>query len=124
MIQFLHSCGLLRASFVLPPEIRELRAYERQRDMLLRYAASHVQHMQKALELMNCKLTEVIADIVGHTGLLIVRAIVRGVRDPVRLSSYRHFSCKASREDIARALEGTWQKEYVFELKQALRLYD
>jgi transposase len=123
-IQRLHSCGLLRPSFVPPPEIRALRAYERQRDMLVRYAAAHVQHMQKALELMNCKLTEVISDIVGHTGLLIVRAIVRGVRDPVRLSAYRHFSCKASREDIARALEGTWQKEYVFELKQALHLYD
>jgi transposase len=123
-IQRLHSCGMLRASFVPPPAIRELRAYERQRDMLLRYAASHVQHMQKALELMNCKLTTVLTDIVGHTGLLIVRAIVRGVRDPMRLSAYRHFSCKASREDIARALEGTWQKEYVFELKQALHLYD
>ena len=127
-IQRLHSCGMLRASFVPPPKIRELRAYERQRDMMLRYAASHVQHMQKALELMNCKLTEVISDIVGHTGMLILRAIVRGVRDPVRLSAYRHFSCKANREEnreeIARALEGTWLPEYVFELKQALKLYD
>jgi transposase len=38
-IQRLHSCGMLRASFVPPPKIRALRAYERQRDMLLRYAA-------------------------------------------------------------------------------------
>jgi transposase len=123
-IQRLHSYGMLRASFVPPPKIRELRAYERQRDMLLRYAAAHVQHMQKALELMNCKLTEVVADIVGHTGLLIIRAIARGVRDPQRLSAHRHANCKASREEIARALEGTWQEEYVFELKQALQLYD
>lgn len=123
-IQRLHSYGLLRASFVPEPQIRKLRAYERQREMLLRYAASHVQHMQKALELMNCKLTEVVTDIVGMTGMLIIKAIVRGTRDPVKLAKYRHENCKASEREIAAALQGTWQEEYVFELRQALKLYE
>jgi transposase len=95
-IQRLHTFGLLRASFVPGPEIRKLRAYERQRDMLLQYAAAHVQHMQKALELMNCKLTEVLTDVVGVTGMLIIKAIVRGVRDPQKLAQYRQCNCKAT----------------------------
>src|SRR5207302_1800789 len=103
-IQRLHAYGLLRASFVPGPEIRKLRSYQRQRDMLVRYAASHVQHMQKALELMNCKLTEVITDVVGVTGMLIIKAIVRGVRDPQKLAQYRHSNCKATTAEIAAAL--------------------
>lgn len=123
-IQRLHAYGLLRASFVPGPEIRKLRTYERQRDMLLRYAAAHVQHMQKALELMNCKLTEVITDVVGVTGMLIIKAIARGVRDPKKLASYRHCNCKATLEQIEAALEGTWQEDYLFDLRQALKLYE
>ena len=123
-IQRLHAYGLLRASFVPGPEIRKLRAYERQRDMLLCYAAAHVQHMQKALELMNCKLTETIKDVVGVTGLLIIKAIARGVRDPQKLASYRQCNCKATAAEFAAALQGTWQEEYLFDLRQALKLYE
>ena len=64
-IQRLHSYGLLRASFRPPDSVLALRAYWRQRQMQVRYAASHVQHMQKALEQMNVKLTEVVSDITG-----------------------------------------------------------
>lgn len=123
-IQRLHSYGLLRASFRPGPEIRKLRSYERQREMLLRYAASHVQHMQKALEQLNCKLPEVISDITGVTGMLIIKAIVRGVRDPQRLAAYRHENCKATVAEIAAALQGNWQEEYLFDLRQALKLYE
>ena len=123
-IQRLHSYGLLRASFRPGPEIRKLRSYQRQREMLLRYAASHVQHMQKALEQLNCKLPEVVSDITGLTGMLIIKAIVRGVRDPQRLAAYRHENCKATEAEIAAALQGTWQEEYLFDLRQALRLWE
>lgn len=123
-IQRLHSYGLLRASFVPGPEIRKLRSYQRQRDMLIRYAASHIQHMQKALELMNCKLTETVADIVGVTGMNIIKAIVRGVRDPKKLAAYRQANCKATPAELEAALQGTWHEDYVFELQQALKLYE
>ena len=56
-IQRLHSYGLLRASFRPPDSVLALRAYWRQRQMQVRYAASHVQHMQKAMEQMNVKAT-------------------------------------------------------------------
>jgi hypothetical protein len=64
-IQRLHSYGLLQPSFRPPDSIMALRAYHRQRQMQIRFAASHTQHMQKALEQMNVKLTEVVSDITG-----------------------------------------------------------
>jgi transposase len=123
-IQRLHAYGLLRASFVPSREIRKLRSYQRQRDMLIRYAASHVQHMQKALELMNCKLTETVKDVVGVTGMNIIKAIVGGERDPRKLAAYRQGNCKATVAEFEAALQGTWQEDYVFELKQMLLLYE
>jgi transposase len=81
-LQRLHSYGLLRASFRPKGQIAELRAYVRQRERLLEYAASHIQHMQKALTEMNLQLHHVVADITGVTGLRIIRAILAGERDP------------------------------------------
>src|SRR5690348_1210593 len=81
-LQRLHSYGLLRASFRPKGQIAVLRAYVRQRERLLEYAASHIQHMQKALTEMNLQLHHVVADITGSTGLRIIRAILAGERDP------------------------------------------
>src|SRR4029077_21077163 len=74
----------------------QLRAYLRQRANLVRSASRHVQHMQKALEQMNLKLTEVLSDIPGLTGRSIIRAILRGTRAPEKLARYRDKGCKAS----------------------------
>jgi transposase len=122
-IQRLHSYGLLRASFRPPDSVLALRAYWRQRQMQVRYAASHVQHMQKALEQMNVKLTEVVSDITGVTGMSIIEAILHGQRDPVKLARLRDERCRHSADEIALALEGTWRTEHLFELRQAHELY-
>jgi transposase len=123
-IQRLHSYGLLRASFRPGPEIQKLRSYQRQRDMLINYAAAHIQHMQKALDLMNVKLTVVLSDITGATGMNIIKAILRGVRDPLRLAEYRDVRCQASAAEIAAALQGNWREEHLFSLRQAVKLYE
>jgi transposase len=123
-IRRLHSYGLLTASFRPADEIVVWRGFQRQRDMLVRYAAQHVQHLQKALEEMNVKLTEVVSDIVGQTGLKIIKDIVRGVRDPLRLAKHRHEKCQATEAEIAAALYGNWRKEHLFALKQALEMYE
>src|SRR5262249_32760545 len=123
-IRRLHSYGLLTASFRPTDEIVRWRSFQRQREMLIRYAAQHVQHLQKVLEEMNVKLTEVVSDIVGQTGMKIIKDIVRGERDPLQLAKHRHASCKASEAEIARALYGTWRPEHLFTLKQALQLYE
>jgi transposase len=81
-LQHLHSYGLLTASFRPADQVVVLRGYLRQRQMLIRYAGQHIQHMQKALEQMNVKLTEVVSNITGVTGRAINRAILRGQRDP------------------------------------------
>src|SRR6516162_10827180 len=123
-LQRLHSYGLLRASFRPKGQIAELRAYVRQRERLLEYAASHIQHMQKALTEMNLQLHHVVADITGSTGLRIIRAILAGERDPNVLARLRHYSCHASIETIERALTGSYRAEHLFALEQALALYD
>src|SRR5262249_31796958 len=85
-IQGLLSDGLVRPSFRPPDSLLARRGYYRQRQMQVRYAASHTQHMQKALEQMNVKLTEVVADITGLTGRRIIAAILEGERDPAKLA--------------------------------------
>lgn len=122
-IQRLHSYGLLRPSFRPAHSVMTLRGYHRQRQMQIRYAASHTQHMQKALEQMNVKLTEVVSDITGLTGQRIIAAILEGERDPHNLASLRDPKCKNDAATIAKALEGTWRPEHLFALQQAYELY-
>jgi transposase len=123
-LQRLHSHGLLRASFRPKGQIAELRTYVRQRERLLEYAASHIQHMQKALTEMNLQLHHVVADITGATGLRIIRAIIAGERDPEVLAGLRHYSCQSGAETIAKALTGNYRPEHLFALEQALALYE
>jgi transposase len=123
-IQRLHSYGLLAASFRPEDQVVVLRGYLRQRQMLIRYAGQHVQHLQKALEQMNVKLTEVVSDVTGVTGLAIIQAIVRGQRDPLELAKLRHERCHRSEAELARALYGNWREEHLFALRQALELYE
>ena len=122
-IQQLHTFGLLKGAFRPEPQIRVLRSYMRQREMLVSYAGQHIQHMQKAMEEMNVKLTEVISDITGMTGTRIIDAILAGERDPKKLAALRHERCHNDQETIALALEGNWQEEHLFALRQAVQLY-
>ncbi len=123
-IQRLHTYGLLQASFRPPADMVALRAYLRHRDNLIRYRSAHIQHMHKALQLMNLQLGQVLSDITGLTGLQIIRAIVGGEHDPQTLASYRDPRCRRSPAEIAKALTGHYRPEHLFVLKQALELYD
>ena len=107
---------LLRASFRPARDIAALRAYLRLRERHLDYAAAHIQHMQKALTLMNLQLHHVVSDVTGVTGMKIIRAIVAGERDPTVLAAMRDVRCKASIETIRAALVGNYQPEHVFAL--------
>jgi len=120
----LHEYGLLRPSFRPKGELAALRAYLRQRERLLDYAASHIQHMQKSLMQMNVQLHHVVTDITGATGMRIIRAIIAGERDPATLAVHRDRRCHATVEVISAALTGNWRDEHVFALGQALELYD
>lgn len=123
-LQRLHACGLLRASFRPGRAIAALRVYLRSRERHLDYAAAHIQHMQKALTVMNLQLHHVISDVTGVTGMKMIRAIVAGERDPDILAAMRDTRCKARVETVRAALVGNYQPEHVFALTQALALYD
>ena len=123
-IQKLHTFGLLDSSFRPADEICVLRSYLRQRDNLISSASSCIQHMQKALTEMNIQLANVISDISGQTGLAIIRAIVNGETDPNKLAQMRDYRIKASVQTIAKSLHGNWRQELIFNLRQALELYD
>lgn len=123
-LQKLHTFGLLNNSFRPAEEIRVLRSYMRQRENLVTAAGTAIQHMQKALTEMNIQLANVISDISGTTGMKILRDIVKGERDPQKLAMHKHGRIQASREEIARSLEGTWRPELLFVLEQSLELYD
>lgn len=122
-IRQLHAYGLLDGAFRPSADFLALRAYRRQRGMLIEYAADHIRHMQKALDLMNLKLHKVIADITGETGLRIIDAILKGNRDPQHLASLRDPHCKNSVEIIAKALMGNYRDEHIFSLQQAFDLF-
>jgi transposase len=120
----LHTYGLLNYSFQPPSQIRTLRTYWRQRLQHVTGAATCVQRMQKALTQMNIQLANVISDLSGVTGQMILRAIIAGERDPRKLAELSHPRIQASRAEIAKSLQGTWRPELIFVLQQELEMYD
>jgi transposase len=123
-LQQLHTYGLLAGAFRPQEQVTALRAYMRQRDTLVRYAGSHIQHMQKALRQMNLLLDNVVTDVTGKTGMTIMRAILEGERDPNKLAAYRDPRCKKSEQEIAESLKGHYREEHLFALRQSVELYD
>ena len=120
----LHTYGLLRNSFRPSQEIRVMRTYWRQRNDLVQSASRHILRMQKALTQMNVQLANVLSDISGVTGQAIIKAILAGERDPHKLAELRDPRVQASEEQIARYLEGNWQPDLLFVLKQEQEGYE
>src|SRR5207249_7576129 len=120
----LHTYGLLNNSFQPTAEIRTVRTYWRQRAEHVRAASTCIQRMQKVLTQMNVQLANVISDLSGLTGQTIVRTILAGERDPKKLAELSHPRIQASREEIAKSLEGNWRSELLFVLQQEVEMYD
>lgn len=123
-LQQLHQYGLLRGSFRPRDGVVRLRAYLRHRERLVEYAASHIQHMQKALMQMNVQLHHAVSDITGATGMRIIRAIVAGTRAPDVLATFRDTRCATSEDTLREALTGNYRPEHIFALRHALELYN
>lgn len=122
-IQRLHSLGLLSGSF-LPDEMTEkLRTFCRQRANMIDLAASASRKMQKYLKLLNFRLDVVVKDVCGLTGMAIIEDICKGNHDPRELAKHRHYNCKKSEEEIARALQGNGRVDYLFGLQQEFESY-
>lgn len=120
----LHAHGLLKPGFVPPEHIRRLQDYLRLRTDHITMAASHEQHMQKALERMNLKIHDVISDLTGVSGLKMIEAILAGERGPATLLALCDPQIQKKKADRLRAaLEGTWKDEHLFALRQAHELW-
>src|SRR5262245_27064221 len=122
-LQYLHSVGLLRASFRPEQAVCEIRSLMRHRESLVQMACVHVQHMHKSLDQMNLQIHHVISDITGVTGLAIVDAIIAGKTNPRELAKLRDFRIKASIETVRKSLVGDYRPEHIFTLKQSQTAY-
>ena len=121
----LHAQGLLQSGFVPPADIRRLRQYVRLRQDHVGSAAQHILHMQKAMDLMNLKLHDVFSQTIGVNCLRMIRAMVAGERDPaVLLALCDADVLRRKTQPLLRALQGTWDEEYLFSLQQALQAWD
>jgi len=123
-LQELHRFGLLSGAFRPDKQIQVLRSYWRHRSTLVEASSTQIHLMQKALEQMNIQLHKVITDITGVTGMKIIRSIVAGEHDAVKLAGMKHPLIKSSTDTIAKALTGEYRREHLFTLKQALEIYD
>ena len=101
-LQQLHTFGLLNGSFRPKDEVCVLRTFLRLRDTLVKDCSSHVLRMQKALTEMNIQIHRVLSDITGYTGMALIRAILTGERDSLKLAQMKHPQVKASTEQIVR----------------------
>jgi transposase len=122
-LQYLHSVGLLKASFRPEQDVCAVRSLLRHRESLVQMACIHIQHMHKALDQMNLQIHHVISDITGVTGLAIVDAIVAGKTNPSELAKLRDYRIKASTETVTKSLVGDYRPEHIFTLKQSLMAY-
>ena len=119
-LQYLHSVGLLNASFRPPAAVCAVRSLVRHRESLVRTGCEHLLRVQKALDQMNVQLHHAVSDITGETGLKILDAIIAGERDAAVLARHRNYRCKRSEAEIATALRGDWRPEHLFTLRQSL----
>jgi len=120
----LMACGLIKASFVPPTPIQQLRDLTRTRKQLVRESTQHVQRIQKVLEDANIKLDNVISDVMGLSGRAILRAMIGGESDPQKLAELGHAQLKCSREELAEALHGKVTDHHRFLLKLHLETYE
>lgn len=121
----LHSHGLLVPCFIPAEEVRQLRCFYRLREDHLRIAASHIQHLQRALDLMNVRLHVVLSQLHGVSGMRVIRAILEGERDPQKLAALCDAQIlKAKRSEVIKSLQGYWQEHHLFALRQAVEGYE
>jgi len=122
-IQKLHSCGLLRSSYLPDDEQDALRTLVRYRRTLVQDSSRFVNRIQKSLELMNIKFHTTIRDITGKTGKAVVEAIIGGERNAANFLPLIGKGIKADHETIKKSLEGNWREEHLFTLKESYEFY-
>lgn len=123
-MQKVFSAGLVRQSYIPSGKLKELRMLMREREDIIVMGSTYVNKMQKALELMNIKLTEVLAQIHGASGIKMIEAIINGERNSEKLLALCHQKLKNNKEEqLLKALEGNYNETWLFLLEQNYRMY-
>jgi len=113
--------GLIRASFVPPEPIQELRDLTRTRKQLSREIVQHVQRIQAVLEEANVKLSSVITDILGPSGRRILKALIAGETDAQKLAALGSERLRCGQAMLCEALTGRVREHHRFLLAQHLK---
>lgn len=116
--------GLLKASFIPPPEIRELRELTRYRESLVREQSAVANRIQKVIESGNIKLGQVASDALGASGRAILWALARGETDPVKLADLAQRQLKEKVPQLRRALQGRLTVNQRFVLGELLHRWE
>ena len=122
-IQKLHTLGLLPSCFLPDEQTEKLRTLCRHRANMIDQKADTSHQMQKYLKLLNFRLVVVVRDVTGLTGIKIIADICSGNLDPISLAKHRHYNCRKSEEEIAKALVSNRREDYLFGLQQEYNRY-
>ena len=123
-LRFIGSYDLYKTSFHTSWWVADLKNLSRHRDNLVKEMTRELLHMQHAMEMMNIKLSSVVSAIDGDSGMKIMKAILSGERNPSVLADLANYRCHTPREEIAKALEGTWNRVHLLELRHAIESYE
>ena len=123
-LRFIGSYDLYKTSFHTSWWVADLKNLSRHRDNLIKDMARELLHMQHAMEMMNIKLSSVVSNIDGESGMKIIKAILGGERNPKVLAELANYRCKTPKEEIAKALEGTWNRVHLLELRHAVDTHE
>jgi transposase len=116
--------GLIRASFVPPAPVQQLRDLTRTRKQLVREVSQHINRIQKVLEDANIKLSSVVTDIMGKSGRQILDAIIEGKKNPEQLAALADVRVKKTKQELTEALRGRVNEHHRFILNQHLLIID
>ena len=116
--------GLIRASFVPPAQIQDVRDLTRTRTQLAREVAQHIQRIQKTLEDANIKLTSVISNIIGTSGRRMLKAMIAGETNPAKLAQLGSTRLKCPRDELTAALDGRPTAHHRFLIAHHLSLIE
>jgi transposase len=123
-IQKLFAAGLLRQSYIPAGKLKELRMMVREREDIIEMGSAYINKMQKALELMNIKLKNVIAQIHGVSGIRMIEAILAGERNAeVLLALCDARIIKNKSASVKKALEGNYNQTWLFLLEQNMKMW-
>ena len=117
-------CGLLRASFVPPPPIRDLRDITRYQVQQVRDRAQEVNRLCKVLEDAGIKLTSVATDVMGASGRAMLEALLHGTTDPAVLADLARGRLRKKLPELRRALQGRFRRHHAFLVEQILAKID